>query len=407
MTQLHFNVKDVFRAVRLGFSIKKIWVHAVGFAIGALGYAILTYVAQVLAGWYLDEIWLTHRILFLPTTLPWYGWVIWAVGVVWFVIMILLTGTAISKITYEQLKGDEFYEVKEAWKFALDKGKSTFSSPGLVILFIIFLVIMGLILSLIGRIPYFGDLFVGIMAIPAFTVALFIIYLLIVFLFTLIIGPAVVGTTKSDTFDTLFEVFSLVNDQPHRLIWYGFILAIVAKFVSFILALASLGAVQIGVNVIRIFMGGKVETLFHNGLYYVSINLPHWIPAICRGGLERISNVLGMGSTLEPSYYIHSNWAQDIGSFFLGITLYIVILFVISYAGTTWFAGQTVIYTALVKKKDDRNLLEVKEEEKMEEEKLEEKPKKKEEKPPERKRGRPRKKKTPPKRKRGRPRKTK
>ncbi len=394
MTQLHFNVKDVFRAIRLGFSVKKIWVHAVGFAVGAGGYAILTYVAYLLAGWHLDEIWLTHRILSLPTTLPWYGWVVWAVGVVWFFVVMLVTGTAISKITYEQLKGDEFYEVKEAWKFAKDKGKAAFASPGLVILFIIFLVVMGLILSLIGRIPYFGDLFVGIMAIPAFAVSLFIVYLLIVFLFTLVIGPAVVGTTKSDTFDTLFEVFSLVNDQPHRLIWYGFILTILAKVMSFILALASLGAVRIGVNVVRVFMGGKIETLLHNGLYYVSINPPEWCPSIIRQGLEKVLNILGMGSTLEPSYYMHSNWAQDIGSFLFGIGLYIIILFVISYAGAIWFAGQTCIYTVLVKKKDDRNLLEVKEEEKLEEGKPEEKKeeeKKEEEKPKRKRRGRPRK----------------
>jgi hypothetical protein len=394
MVQLHFNYKDVFRACRLGFSAKKIWIQFLGFLVGAVGYILLGYVAYLAAGWSVEEIWVAHRLFFLPQALPWFGWVIWAIGLVWLVAVLLLTGAAVSKVTYEQLKGDEFYEVKAAFKFALKQGKAALASPLLLLAFIALLIVAGIILSLLGAIPYFGEIFVGLMAIPAFAVSIFIVYLLIVFGFNLMIGPAVVGTTKSDTFDTLFEVFSCVNEQNWRFLGYEALLGFMAKLVTLVLALASSWAVRIGGSVVRIFMRGKLDDVLRNALYYLRVNPPDWFPVWGNLSLEGFLNSLGLGQVLGPQSYIYRGWAMDISSFLLGIVFYGVILFVLAYLGATWFAGNTLIYTVLVKKKDDKNLLEVKEEE---EEKKEEKAAPevaeapKEEQPKRRARGRPRK----------------
>ena len=40
MTQLHFGYKDVFRALRLGFSAKKVWMLCVGMTVGTAVYSI-------------------------------------------------------------------------------------------------------------------------------------------------------------------------------------------------------------------------------------------------------------------------------------------------------------------------------------------------------------------------------
>lgn len=372
MVQLHFNYKDVFRACRLGFSAKKIWVQFLGLLFGGAGYALLSYLAHLAAGWRVEEVWAAYRFFFLPQELPWFGWVIWAIGLVWLVAVLLVTGTAVSKLTYEQLKGDEFYEVKAAWGFGMRQGKAALASPCLLTAFVGLLVVAGLILSLLGRIPYFGELFFGLMAIPAFATSLFIVYLLIVLFFNLLIGPAVVGTTKSDTFDTLFEVFSCVNEQNWRLLGYEALLGVMAKLSTLGLALASALAVRIGGGVVHIFMGGKLHDLFRNGLYYLRINLPEWFPA--RLPLESALNWLGLGQVLGPQAYLHKGWAMDIASFLCGVALYVMIGFVIAYLGATWFAGNTLIYTVLVKKKDDKNLLEVKEEEEKKEEVAPERP---------------------------------
>ncbi|MDH5682922.1 MAG: hypothetical protein OEZ20_00410 [candidate division WOR-3 bacterium] len=366
MTQLHFNYKDLFRACRLGFSAKKIWMCFLGYLIGFAGYCIISYVAYLLAGWNIQEIWLEYRLLPFPQAYPWYSWLVWAVGVIYFLAVFLITGSAVSKVTYEHLRGDEFFEIKESFKYAFQNANALLLSPILPLLFVIALVICGLILSLIGAIPFFGEIFVGIMALPAFAVALFIVYLLIVFFFTLMLGPSIVGTTKNDTFDTLFEVFSCFNEQPWRLVVYGALLWVLSRAGAFILGLASAAAVKIGSVVVHVFAGAKIYDMLANGSHMLKINLPIWTPEIIRTFIERLLVYVRAGMIIEPSYYTWVNWSTDVGSILFGIAFYCIVLFVLSYAAATWFSGNVLIYSVLVKKKDDKNLLEKSEEERLE-----------------------------------------
>lgn len=362
MTQLHFNYKDVFRACRLGFSAKKIWVQFVGFVVALIGYVVFTYGAHLLAGTAISQVWADYRLFPFPAAFPWFSWLVWAAGLLFVLIVLLIAGTAVSKITYEQLRGDEFFEIKEAWKFAFKSGRSVIFSPFLLVLFVAFLVFCGLILSALGAIPYFGELFVGLLAIPVFAVSLFIVYLIIVFLFNLLIGPAVVGATKSDTFDTLFEVFSCVNEQPWRLITYNAVLKFIALAGTLIIGVASWGAVKVGSTVLKIFMHGKVDDVLANAASYVRFNFPAWCPGFLQDAATKAVKLTGMGGNLEPSVYVPLGWSKDIASLLVGITFYFIILFVLSYGAAIWFSGSTIIYTVLVRKKDDKNLLEVKDE---------------------------------------------
>jgi hypothetical protein len=366
MNQAHFNYKDVFRACHLGFSAKKMWMSFLGFLFGFAGYCIISYIAYLLAGWRIEEVWIDCRLLPLPQAFPWYSWVVWAIGVVYFIATLLITGTAVSKVAYEQLRGDEFFEIKEAFKYAFQNANAVLVSPVLPLLFVVSLIICGLILSLIGAIPYFGVMFVGLMALPAFAVSLFIGYLLIVFLFTLMLGPAVTGTTKNDTFDTLFEVFSCVNEQPWRLVVYGTLLWVLTKLGMFLIGLASAAAVRIGSAVVHVFTGDKLYDLLANGSHFLKINLPSWTPEIFRNLFERMITYMRAGMIIEPSYYTRVNWSIDVGSVLFAIGFYCIAIFVISYGAATWFSGNVLIYSVLLKKKDDKNLFEKLEEEKIE-----------------------------------------
>ncbi len=366
MVKLHFNYKDVFRAGRLGFSAKKMWIQFVGFLAAYAGYIVLAYIAHLAGGATLAEIWDNCRLVpFYPIGMPWYSWLIWAAGAVYWLAMILIFGVAIAKVTYEQLKGDEFFEIKEAIKFAFTTGKSSVIAPFVLILFIGVLVVMGIILSLIGAIPYFGELFFLIMAIPTFAVALFIMYLIVVFAVSLVIGPAIVGTTKGDTFDTLFEAFSVLNDQPWRLVSYQFLLSLVKMLGVSILAFFSAKAIFFAQMILRIFMGTKIDEIFLNAAYYVKITFPTVCPDGCISWFTLFLERIGMINLLYPPEYTIANlqWAKAITSFGLGIIYYIIILFVIALAGAIFWSGNTVIFTVLVKKKDDKNLLEVRDEE--------------------------------------------
>ena len=391
MTNLHFNYKDVFRAARLGFSAKKMWVAFFGFLTAFIGYGILSYLAFITGGIEIGEIWETYRLVpMYPIGLPWYSWAIWIIGLLWWICVVLLSGVAISKITYEQLKGDEFYEVKEATKFALKSGKSAILAPFVLILFIIALIVMGLILALITWIPYFGQLFFTVMAIPAFAVCLFIVYLVIVTFVCFYIGPSIVGETGNDTFDTLFESFSVINDQPWRFITYGILLLIVVAIGVGLLGFFSAKAVFLGQDVIGIIVqADKLDNILINAAYYVKTTIPPCCPETLHNLTIGYIEWIGMPNLLFPPDYItpYQSWAGAISSFVLGIIYYLIILFVVAFGGAIFWAGNTVIFTVLVKKKDDKNLLEMKEEvfeETIEEAKPEEK---KEEKKPKRTKG--------------------
>jgi len=366
MNQPHFNYKDIFRACRLGFSAKKMWMSFLGFLIGFAGYCLISYIAYLLAGWRIEEIWTDYRLLPFPQAFPWYSWIIWAVGLIYFFIVFLITGTAVSKVAYEQLRGDEFFEVKEAFKYAFQNASATLFSPVLPLLFIASLVICGLLLSLIGAIPFFGEIFVGLMALPAFAVSLFIVYLLIVFLFALMLGPAIAGATKNDTFDTLFEVFSCVNEQPWRLVLYGGLLLTLAKLGTFLFGLASGVAVKIGSTVAHVIAGAKIYDMLANSSHFLKVNLPSWTPELCRNLFERFIVYMRAGMLIEPSYYARIGWQIDVGSVLFAIGFYCIALFVVSYGAATWFSGNVLIYSVLTKKKDDKNIFEKSEEDRTE-----------------------------------------
>ena len=135
MTTLHFNFKDVFRAPKMAFSPKKMWVQFLGFLVGWLGYFILTYFAAGLAGALAGGsvtcgmLWEQYRLVPLGFAFPWWGQILWALGIVWFVAWVLLADAAVSKITFEQLQGNDFYEVKESWQFAFKNWTAVIMTP--------------------------------------------------------------------------------------------------------------------------------------------------------------------------------------------------------------------------------------------------------------------------------------
>jgi len=377
VTTLHFNYKDVFRAGRLGFSAKKIWVAFLGLLIAHIGYAILSYLAFIAGGIQMGEVWDIYRLVpMYPTGLPWFSWLIWIIAFLWYLCVSLIFGVAVSKVAYEQLKGDEFYEIKEAIKFALKSGKSSILAPVVLILFMVALIMMGIVLALITWVPYFGQLFFAVMSILAFAVSLFILYLVIVTVVSVIIGPSIVGGTGNDTFDTLFESFSVVNDQPWRFIVYEFLLFFVILIGVGLLGFFSAKAIFLGKDVIGLIVPAeKLDNLLINAAYYVKITIPPVLPESCHNLCTGFLQSIGMPNLLYPPEYLpaYETWSGAITSFLLGVVFYCIVLFVKSLGAAIFWAGNTVIFTVLVKKKDDKNLLEIKEEVFEEEKKEEEK----------------------------------
>ncbi|RKZ21025.1 hypothetical protein DRQ18_05185, partial [bacterium] len=113
---LEFTFKDVFRAARP--SSKRIWVAFEGIFIATIIYAVFSYLTFLTGGWAIKRIWQEFRFLPMPLGhhFPWYSWLIWIIGLLGVFYIYAVTTTAIAKIQFEQLRGDEFYETREAWR---------------------------------------------------------------------------------------------------------------------------------------------------------------------------------------------------------------------------------------------------------------------------------------------------
>lgn len=361
MMTLHWNFKDLFRACRLGLSAKKIWMQMVGVIVGGIGYSLFTYLAYWVAGANLLAVWERFSLVpFLdpyyvspygPTEfIPWWSWLIWAAGIIWLLLCVMVAGAAVAKVTMEQLRGDDFFEGREAFGYALSRLGVIIGTPLMPLLFIAFVVACGLILSALGAIPEFGPVFVGLFSPLAFGASLFIAYLLVVLLVALILGPTIAGATKNDTFDTLFEIFSCTNEQTWRVFWYSTLLKVLAIVCSFILLGFVLLAIRIGSMVLSVFMGNHLTAILSGGPFFLRLALPSWCPLY---NLFPDSGVIYGGIDMPATFTV----GQSIGAVLIGIAAYLLLAMVIGYSLSIWTVGQTISFCIMVRKKDDKNLL--------------------------------------------------
>lgn len=256
MLKLYFNFKDVFRAARLGFSPKKMWVMFCGLLAGFVAYGLFGYLAHAAAGRTLADTWAMFGLVPLPwTDFGFWGWLLWGLGSLLFTVVMMLAAAMTARITAEQLAGNEFFEVKEAVKFIKESWKSVLGAPLVIILFIFFLLVCGGILGLWGRIPLMGHLTVSLLALPIYFVCLFIAFLLAALAVALWYVPVIVGSTKSDTFDSLFETFSAITAQPWRLAVYTALLKLVVLAGFTVFSWLTMAALGIAFQALSVAMG--------------------------------------------------------------------------------------------------------------------------------------------------------
>lgn len=355
--KLHYNFKDVFRAARFGLSVKKMWVQFLGFIIGGFFYSIFSYLALLQSGWSFKEIWGIYKLLPIACFEPLSGTgnALHLIGMILFLITFFIFGTAVSKIHFEQLKGDEFYEIRESLKFSITKGKASFLTPLLLIVLIALILLTGFIWGLITRIPFFGTLIFILFSIPAFFTCLFLIYIFVSLLVSLFISPSIVGTTGNDTFDTLFEIFSTINEEPWRLFLYELLLLGTIFVAGSIFTLFVSKAILVAVSVLS-----KAYPLFPLIIQKANSLFPDYR---FLGKFYDYFNLIGASALL----FIPSDpgnlglWGNILG-WFLGLFGYAVIFMVLSYLTSMFFAGNNFIFIALYKKKDDIDLLKEEEE---------------------------------------------
>ena len=380
---LHFNYKDIFLAPRLALSPKKIWVFIIGNLSGYVIYWILSYLSLTISGIEINEA-ITEYGLFpclYGNSAPLVSWLIYYTGICIWLFFVLISCTAVSRITIKQLQGDNFYSADDALDYVMKKWRSIVFTPISVIFIIITFVIIACVFALIGNIPIVGKLLFPLLYIFYFFGSIFTVFSLFVLIISLLFGPAIIGSYEEDTIGTVFHSYQITFNQPWRIITYHSILVTLA--IIFINIFSWFYSVSFNLinQIFGYFMGIKLENIMG---YAVSIVDTSWISnnfstlkisieqelfgtlTMATDMIEFILSLLVKFFSLIllalPNFSIESysgslSAIETISGLLLSIPLIFLTISVLSYGLAILSVGETIIFIIFKKIMDKENIL--------------------------------------------------
>ena len=248
--KLKFQVKDTLLAARYGFNSRNIWVFWKGIVASWAILVFFAYSGFIAAGYSLADRFSEAVFCPLPDSLfmsnvP--SVILLVVGILLALAVYMLTSLKVSRLTFEQLRGDQFFSEADAKRFCRGNWKAVLVTPLIIVSGILMGILAIFLFGLISGIPSIGPFIAGILAIPAWIIGLFIVLALVVLCVSIFLAPVISATTKGDSFECLFEVFSTVTSQPVRLfrgLLSGLFMRIVALLVFTLFAWGSVSIVS-------------------------------------------------------------------------------------------------------------------------------------------------------------------
>ncbi|MCZ6677629.1 MAG: hypothetical protein O7E52_10295 [Candidatus Poribacteria bacterium] len=374
MAELHFDFRDVFRAGRYGFSGKKITVHFLGLVFAYLIYEILVYASLLISGGSAaKDFWNAYALMPVCPFVDYVRFFPITIGAMWigtFILFVIffLTSTMVSKITIQQLRGDHFFSMKDSLGFVKQNWKAVFGILVSLIVLVLLLALTPIIVGLLGKIPGVGRVILALASILtplAFFLGLLIAYLFIILSISLFFAPSVVAAADADTFETVYQHFSIVWNQPWRVIVYEtllFGLKLICVPIWGIFCLAGFALAMLPIRLLiptdmKIFMGHVNEWLGSRVQVIEKLaELPYMDKLLVFDTVSPASLPVSQISGFDLFFI-------KVTSILMTASLLFIAGLVIAYLFSIASAGNTLIYTILRRRTDGQNLLEVEEEE--------------------------------------------
>lgn len=362
--KLLFNWRDLLSILRRAFSLKKILsLVFLGF-IALLVYNLFSWGAAYLVknsfqdSAHVIEYW-WYSFGFLPDfsqiCFPWYGAIIYYLGIILSWIILAMGMTAAARVTFQEFRGDYFFSSLDAIKYAIKNWKRIVLSPLLIIILLAMITTAGLIEALIFKIPYLGELFNSFMLIFILPFSLIWLFIAVVFVVSLRYTPSVTASIEEDFFEIVYQIFSSVSAQPARLLGYAILTTIQALAGFFIWSAALYQGFQIFIRIFSLVDPGKTFLLVNNAYYLILKLFP-------------VLRMLTFNPILAPLHYIASpqsqswlvcSWSMTVSSWLLACFLLFILLAAVSYLLSVVAVGDTISYLIIRYKKDDDDLVAV------------------------------------------------
>ncbi len=357
MEKRYFDFRDIFQVIRYGFSGRKIAVHLGGLVLAYLIYQILVYLSLLVVGnTAAQDFWNNYGLLpvlpFSDAGLTQTTEIAMWIGAASFACIFFLASTMVSKITIEQLRGDFFFSVGNAVTFVKGHWKSVFGAFTGLLLIQVFLVLVPLGIAALGKLPVIGKPFLTISSLfmpLGFFLGVLMALIGVILGVSLLFVPAVVATTGADTFETIYQQFAIVWNQPWRTVCYEGILFLIKLVFVPIWAFFCI----VGLSIVMLPM-----SLLHTGqMEYIAACANLWLG----GTIEKLTmlpyiNIFGVfniGTAMKEASAF-----TTVTAIFFTLTMLMVVGVVIAYLFSIASTGNTMIYSVLRKKIDGHNLLE-------------------------------------------------
>ena len=371
--KLYFDVRDIFRAPRLALSGKKVIIFMQANLVGYAVYWMLNYLGAAVHGMSFSDTWAAYGLypcLLSLDSLSGIACVLYWIGAAFWFYAISLGATAVSRVTYKQLKGDEFYSGGDAWSYVKKHWHPVIFSSISLALILAFLFFLAAIFALLGKIPYVGEFLFVLPYFLYFFGSVFTIYTGIVFLVALVYTPAIVGTYEEDTMGTVWHNFSITWGQPWRIILYHAALVPVLVLGAYLFSHAWISGYGL-INAVyshEWFMGSKLLNVVGWATQAVHPGaLCSLLGNICSICSACYAGCVSCGSLLTSSGVALSG-TEQVAAFILAVFLFLLIVSAVSYTMAVLSVGETLMFIIFKKRSDDDNLLERKDEEELEEE---------------------------------------
>ncbi len=358
---MQFKFTDIYQVRNYGFSLRRIGIHLIGILLAYLIYEILIYLSLVIEGGSeVAKFWNAYGILpippFIPTELTSLTTSAMWLGLIIFASIFYLVSTMASKITIEQLRGDIFFSIRNSIKYIKQKWLTVFGSYLGLLAFILLLLLIPVSIGLLGKIPLVGKsiLTISSIFIPiAFILGLLTVLSIAVFISSLFFVPAVVSTTGADAFETIYQLFAMLWNQPWRLVSYGLLLLL-------------LKLILVPIWTVFCFAGFFIVLLLTHALHPTYIQESLGIVNKWLGGtLQKLVDLFSMENTtflgINTTFQLPAmtNLSTTICAIFITLTLICIVGGVVAYLFSLASVGTTLIYTILRPRIDGQNLIQV------------------------------------------------
>lgn len=356
MQLLNFDYRDILIAPRLGWSVRKLWVSFIGILIAWGVYLVFAYIAIYITpvGKNTEIRILFRHFEFFPTIIPAdpgiSAWIIWGIGIALALCILLITAVSVARIAFEDLRGNDVYQVKEALQFARTYGLTgIISMIVLVLLCMIFPVTIGVV-GVIGRIPYVGELLLAVLSLPLFLWGLLGISVFMVFLFGTVLIPSITACMGEDVLEIIIQTFSSVFLQPLRLICYEIVSKVVITVSSSILILISFITLNTMYVILGVFMGSTFNEILTISLY----RLPYVMESY-----TMVNAIIEWGEIVQIPYIVDIEMVcptVKVAGWIFGISQLIIFTWILSYFFCSFLSSQVLIFIAIRKHKNGDDL---------------------------------------------------